>query len=244
MRQTKLIMGMPITVEIIDKNIPQNIFHKVFAYFQLIDSQFSTYKENSEISKINRKEIAPHAYSQEMREVLRMCKETKAETKGYFNAKRKGFCDPSGIVKGWAILNAAKIIKKDGYENFYVEAGGDIQVFGKRGKNKWKVGIKDPFNQSRIVKIIHIEDNGVATSGTYIRGQHIYNPKNNKKILDILSLTVIGPNIYDADRFATGAFAMGAKGINFIENLPGFEGYIIDKDGIATMTSGFERYVE
>jgi thiamine biosynthesis lipoprotein len=244
MRQTKLIMGMPITVEIIDNNIPQDVFNKVFTYFKSIDNQFSTYKENSEISKINRDELLPSSYSQEMREVLRLCMETKVKTNGYFNANRKGFCDPSGIVKGWAILNAAKIIKKYGYKNFYIEAGGDIQAFGKNGKNKWKVGIKDPFAQSKIVKIIKVEDKGVATSGTYIRGQHIYNPKNDNKILDVLSLTVIGPNIYEADRFATGAFAMGIKGINFIENLSGFEGYIIDKEGIATMTSGFEKYVE
>ena len=55
-------------------------------------------------------------------------------------------------------------------------------------------------------------------------------------------MTVIGPNVYEADRFATPAFAMGKKGIDFVENLPGLEGYMVDKDGIATMTSGFEKY--
>ncbi len=58
-----------------------------------------------------------------------------------------------------------------------------------------------------------------------------------------MSLTVIGPNIYDADRFATAAFAMGRDGIYFIENLEGFEGYMIDKNGMATFTTGFEGYV-
>ena len=76
-----------------------------------------------------------------------------------------------------------------------------------------------------------MKDEGVATSGTYIRGLHIYNPRGgNEPVSDIVSLTVIGPNIHDADRFATAAFAMGAAGINFIEQLPGYEGYIIDKD--------------
>ena len=85
----------------------------------------------------------------------------------------------------------------------------------------------------------------MATSGTYIRGQHIYNPHNRVQTFDdIVSLTVIGPNIYEADRFATAAFAMGKSGIDFIESLPGFEGYIIDSNGIATMTSGFENYVK
>jgi thiamine biosynthesis lipoprotein len=54
---------------------------------------------------------------------------------------------------------------------------------------------------------------------------------------------VIGPNIYEADRFATAAFAMESAGILFIEELEGFEGYMIDQHGLATYTSGFERYV-
>jgi thiamine biosynthesis lipoprotein len=62
-------------------------------------------------------------------------------------------------------------------------------------------------------------------------------------VTDVLSLTVIGPNIYEADRFATAAFAMGEEGIRFIERLEGFEGYMIDRRGQATFTSGFTRYI-
>jgi FAD:protein FMN transferase len=84
----------------------------------------------------------------------------------------------------------------------------------------------------------------VATSGTAIRGQHIYDPHDpDRALVEILSITVIGPNVYDADRFATAAFAMQRKGIRFIEALPGFEGYMIDADARATYTSGFERHV-
>jgi thiamine biosynthesis lipoprotein len=35
---------------------------------------------------------------------------------------------------------------------------------------------------------------------------------------------------------------MGREGIQFIEKLDGFEGYLIDKEKVATMTSGFEKY--
>ena len=74
-------------------------------------------------------------------------------------------------------------------------------------------------------------------------GLHIYNPHDgNEPVSGIVSLTVIGPNIHDADRFATAAFAMGPAGINFIEQLSGYEGYIIDKNKVATMTTGFDKY--
>ena len=85
----------------------------------------------------------------------------------------------------------------------------------------------------------------MATSGTYIRGQHIYDPYDkNKKIYGDCKPDLIGPNVYEADRFATAAFAMEKKGIDFIEKLPGLEGYTIDKNGIAEITSGFEKFTK
>lgn len=246
MKQTKLIMGMPITIEILDEDVTERAFKKVFAYFSYIDNKFSTYKKNSEITLINQGKILPQDISLDMKTVFKLSEQTKNETNGYFDIHTKEKIDPSGLVKGWAISNAVKLLKKMSFKNFYVDGGGDIQVEG-RGKNGkiWKVGIKNPFAQKEIVKIIYAENMGVATSGTYIRGQHIYNPHaRNKKITDIVSLTIIGPNIYDAKRFATAAFAMGRKGIEFVENLLGFEGYMIDSAGIATMTSGFEKYTK
>jgi len=245
MKETRVMMGMPITIEIVDPHATSNIFNEVFDYFAHIDEKFSTYKSTSEIEAINRGALALADASEEMRLVFAMCEETKRETNGYFDIKTPaGNFDPSGLVKGWAIWNAAKLLEKKGFENFYIDAGGDIQPHGRNAEGKpWAVGIKNPFNESENVKVVYVKDTGVATSGTYIRGMHIYNPRGgNAPVSDIVSLTVIGPNIHDADRFATAAFAMGANGIQFIEQLPGYEGYIIDKNKVATMTTGFEKY--
>lgn len=136
------------------------------------------------------------------------------------------------------------MLKAWGFQNFYVDAGGDIQVAGRKDGKPWRVGIRNPFNRAQHVKVLALTDQGIATSGTAIRGQHIYDPHSrNTPLLDVASITVIGPNIYEADRFATAAFALGKKGIQFIENLVGFEGYMIDAHARATLTSGFERYV-
>lgn len=245
MRQTKLLMGMPVTVEVVDISASAFDIEKVFDYFAYIDEKFSTYKPTSEISLINRKEIQKKDFSQDMKTVFFLSAETKTQTDGYFEISRNGKLDPSGLVKGWAIFNAGGMLKKAGFKNYYVEAGGDVQVSGKNGAGQaWSIGIKNPFKQNEIIQVLYLNNNeGVATSGTYIRGQHIYNPKNpNKPITDIVSLSVVGPNVYEADRFATAAFAMGKAGIIFLEKLPGLEGYVVDKDGIATMTSGWKKY--
>ncbi len=238
-------MGMPVTVEIVDDSARRSDLEEVLHYFSYIDGKFSTYKEESEISRINRGEIREESYSGDMKEILELSDKTAVETDGYFDITAPdGKIDPSGIVKGWAIYGAAKILEEKGFKNFYVDAGGDVQVNGRNSRGeKWSIGIKNPLKQDEIVKVIYADREGVATSGLYIRGRHIYNPKDFKDELEeVISLTVIGPNIYEADRFATAAFAMGRRGIEFVEKLDGFEGYSIDKKGISTMTSGFSRY--
>lgn len=244
MKQTRLLMGMPITVEVLDKGVTEKIINQVFEYFQQVENRFSVFKRNSEISKINRGEIDENEYSKEMKTVFNLSEKTKKEANGFFDIFQSGRYDPSGLVKGWAIKNAAEILQKMGFKNYYVEAGGDIQVSGvNKNGEQWRVGIKNPFIQEQIVKVVSLKNQGIATSGTYLRGQHIYNPKSKKHgITEIVSLTIIGSDVYEADRFATAAFAMGKEGINFIENLQGFEGYLIDSQGVATKTSGFEKY--
>ncbi len=236
-------MGMPIVLEIVDP-IRKEIFEEVFSYFKYVDRKFSIYKVNSEITAINNGKLKINKFSKDMKIVFRLSEETKKETGGYFDIFHNGKYDPSGLVKGWAIFNAAKILKKKGNRNFYISAGGDIQVSGKNGHGKlWTIGIRNPFKQDEIIKTVALKNGGIATSGNYIRGNHVYNPKKGNQQLDnIVSITVVGPNVYEADRFATAAFAMGKEGINFIEHLRGFEGYMIDKNGIATLTSEFERY--
>ena len=244
MRETRVLMGMPITIEIVDA--PLSVLASVFDYFAEVDGRFSTYKPDSEIMRINRGELAEPAYSPQMKEVFALAQQTRRDTDGYFSITRPdGFIDPSGLVKGWAIHNAAKLVEHMGYKNYFLDVGGDIAPGGTDAMgHAWTVGIRNPFNAGEIVKVVRPEGRGVATSGTYIRGQHIYNPYTpGHTIDDIVSITVIGPNIYEADRFATAAFAMGREGIAFVERLPGFEGYLIDTEGIATMTSGFQELV-
>ena len=239
-KQIRLIMNMPVTIELSNKQISKYAnrdMEKVFDYFRSINAKYSPFKENSEVGKLNRGEKV----SKEMAEILEMAEELKEQTGGYFDIKKPdGKIDPSGIVKGWAIKNAADILRHLGYKRFHVDAGGDAEIVGRN----WKWGIRNPFNVTEIVKVLKLNNCGIATSGTYERGQHIYDPVAKKAgITDIISMTVIGPNVFEADKFSTPAFAMGRAGIEFIEKQKDLEGYVIDKRGIATMTTGFGRYV-
>lgn len=235
-------MGMPITLEIVGEDTSE-LFDRVFGFFASVDERFSPFRADSEVNALN---AGRPVVSADMGDVLQLAEKTKQESGGYFDIRRPfGGIDPSGIVKGWAIRKAAELIQEAGYSNFYVDAGGDIQSRGVNGEGQpWRVGIRNPFNADEIVKTICPHGRGVATSGTSARGQHIYDPhRPAQAIADIVSLTVIGPDVLDADRFATAAFAMGAAGIHFIERLEGFEGYQIGVNGRAVWTSGFGSLV-
>jgi thiamine biosynthesis lipoprotein len=238
-------MGMPVQLEIVDSTATHADYEMIFDYLTTVDERFSTYKETSEISKINRGEITVNLISREMEEVFRLGEQTSKATGGYFSVHTPaGIIDPSGLVKGWAIQNAAELLKKRGFKNFYLEIAGDIQTHGQDAEgNEWSIGIQNPFAQEEIVKVVYPKGKGIATSGTYIRGSHLYDPLNSSATeFPFMSLTVLGPNVYEADRFATAAFVMGTKGLYFIDALEGFEAYGIDSKGIAHMTRGFESY--
>ncbi len=244
MKQTRLLMGMPITIELLDSGITIDHLDAVFNFFESVDERFSLYRDGSEISRINRGELQPNEYSDDMRTIFGLCALTKRQTGGYFEIAHDGRLDPTGVVKGWAIQQAAARLRAAGRRDFYIDAGGDIQISGTRHGTPWHVGIRNPFRRQENVKVLALTACGVATSGTAVRGQHIYDPfQPGVPLLEVVSLTVIGPSILEADRFATAAFAMGRRGIQFIEALPGFEGYQIDAGARATYTSGFERYV-
>lgn len=251
-RQTRLRMGMPVTVAIaLDDATPEahaqarQSIARVYDYFAWVDATFSPFRETSEVSRLNRGEFAPEEASAALSQVLLLAEKTRQETQGFFDiARPDGSIDPSGLVKGWAIARAAERLAREDWRNYAVDAGGDIQVAGTKDGQPWRVGIRNPFNRDENVKILALTDHGIATSGTATRGQHIYNPHHPDASLDeIISLTVVAPSVYDADRIATAAFAMGRRGINFIASLHGYAGYVVDATGHATYTSGLERYL-
>jgi thiamine biosynthesis lipoprotein len=245
MKQWRVVMGMPITIEIAGGNVAPAHFEQLYSYFEYVEEVFSPFRATSETSRINSGLLRVEDSSEEMRTVVRLAEKTRVETKGHFDVNRDGVFNPVGIVKGWAVYQASEMLRQAGLWDFYIEAGGDIQLSGRNGSGDyWAVGIRNPFAPDEIVKSLRLSDMGIATSGTYVRGQHIYGPlaADGATADEIVSVTVLGPNVYEADRFATAAFAMGKEGISFLERERGLEGYMIDKNGIATMTSGFSAY--
>lgn len=245
MRQTQLIMGMPIIVELVGEAARESeLINAVFDYFRLVDADFSTYKPSSYVSRINQGRLVLADCPPEVQEVFAACEVAKKQTRGYFNISHNGSLDPSGYVKGWAIESAADIMRSAGARNFMIEAGGDAQTSGhNKDGAPWRVGIRHPVETDKFAKTLLLSGQAIATSGTYERGSHIYNPYTGKVAEELVSLSVVGPSIARADVLATAAFAMGARtGMEFLVE-SGLEAYAITSELTAFATPGLNQYL-
>jgi len=125
------IMGMPIVVDVRDV-YDEAALEPVFDWLRWVDRTFSTYSEQSEISRLNHGELLLEDAHADVREVLARCEELRADTNGYFDvrAQRDDYADPSGFVKGWSVERAAAIANELGWRNCAINAGGDIRLRG------------------------------------------------------------------------------------------------------------------
>jgi len=242
-RRIEHVMGMPVIVDVRDENAEEAVVDRMFEWLRFVDATFSTYKDDSEIMRLNRGELMlEHAHS-DVRWVLERCEELRVETNGYFDASADGLLDPSGLVKGWSIERAAGILEDAGLHNFALNAGGDIAVRGGAlpEENTWRVGIQHPLQRDKIAATVAVDDGAIATSGEYERGQHVLDPHTRRPPEGVLSVTIVGPDLATADAYATAAFAQGVRAPYFTAHLRGYEAMTILADETVMFTPGFPR---
>jgi thiamine biosynthesis lipoprotein len=86
-----------------------------------------------------------------------------------------------------------------------------------------------------------IAGGAVATSGTYERGPHVLNPFSRGPATELISVTIVGPELISADAYATAAFAMGAAAPEWLQGLTGYESLVISPGGRGWSTEGFRE---
>ena len=155
--------------------------------------------------------------------------------------KQKGVkIDFGGIAKGLAVDNSINILKSFGVKQASVTAGGDTYVLGDNDGKMWRVGIKHPRAESKLVSILPLADTAISTSGDYERffiedGEryhHIINPSTGKSITGIQSVTVLTSNSTFADALSTSVFVLGLeKGMALVDKLDNVSAIIVDAKG-------------
>ena len=183
-----------------------------------VDEKFSTYKENSFVSRLRRGEIEIGDTPDDVRAVWAACESARYLSDGAFDPwKVAGGFDPSGYVKGWAADQVAQILQSAGCAHIQVNAAGDLTLRGGNLLNDgsvepWKIGVVNPENTQEVLRIFEIIDGAIATSGTYERGAHITDPYTGLIAIGAQSATVIGPDGGLTDAMATALMVTGDAG--------------------------------
>jgi FAD:protein FMN transferase len=245
LRRIEHVMGMPIIVDVRDDDLGEGVLWEavedVFEWLRWVDETFSPYKSTSEISSVDCGQLHVRDSHPDVQAVLDRCDQLRVETDGYFDARAApGHLDPSGLVKGWSVDEAAARLGSAGARNFAIYAGGDIRLRGGAlPADRWRVGIQHPVERDYLAALVESHDLAIATSGAYERGSHVVDPHTGQPPTGILSVTITGPDLSTADAYATAAFAMGLDGPEWTARLSGYEAMTILDDGRVLFTGRF-----
>ena len=216
-----------------------------------VDEVFSTYKTDSVISQLRRKEISIEECPDEVRDVWNRCIVARDLSDGAFDpwAVDGGF-DPSGLVKGWAADRCAEILQRSGAEHIQINAAGDLSLRGGHYDEKsmsvlpWSIGVVSPENRQEVVQVFEIMDGAIATSGTYERGAHILDPHSGLIAIGARSATVIGPDGGLADAMATALMVEGRDGAIWFSQpeLAEYSAWVVDRHEDIAWSVGPESF--
>lgn len=244
------IMGLPISIHVRGHHAASREAGErvaaVFAELRRVDEVLSPYREESDLSRWERRELPLAGADPMLGEALRLCDEARERTEGWFDARglpdpRDGHprLDPSGLVKGWAVERAARYLAELPEAGWCLNAGGDVVLHAPDDQPAWRVGIEHPHDPARVMRVVERRTGAVATSGSTHRGAHIVDPRTGRPATALRSVTVTGPTLLWADVYATAAVARGSSATGWLDGLDGYEALLVTSGGILRTTTGW-----
>jgi thiamine biosynthesis lipoprotein len=183
-----------------------------FGRIRQLEDVFSRFRSHSELSRFARRELDIDDIDPALRVVLDECTRLRSITAGDFDFEPRRatgnpadpVLDVNALAKGW-IIDEASVALRMTADEFLVNAGGDITATAKPSGAPWRVGIQHPTDRSAILGTFEVIKGAIATSGTYERGHHIRTTGADT----LLSVTVVGPDLGQADALSTAVYASG-----------------------------------
>ncbi|WES64156.1 FAD:protein FMN transferase [Microbacter sp. GSS18] len=239
--EVRHIMGTAVSIHVLTDRRSEidagSAMEACFADLRAVDRRFSPYREDSEISRIRRGDLALADAGPDVAEVFAACAQWERATNGMFSASWQGGFDPTGYVKGWAVERAARrhlepLLSRTGVIAVGINAGGDMQLFTAEGADwTWHVGIADPARPGDLVATVDVRTGAVATSGSAERGSHILDPRTGAAVTGVASATVVADALTAADVWATAATVAGFDDLTWLAGAGTRMGILVDDAG-------------
>jgi thiamine biosynthesis lipoprotein len=239
-RRVEQVMGMPVSLALRGRYAGtlagEDAWAAAVDELRWVDRVFSTYREDSWVSRLGRGEVDLDDCPPEVADVVALAERARLDSHGAFDVWRVGTgCggafDPSGVVKGWAVQRAFGAFADLEDTDVCLSAGGDLQCLTRvPGSPGWRIGIEDPFDPTRMIAVVPVRDGAVATSGLAHRGAHIRDPRSGTTPAVFASVTVVSADLTWADIDATAAFVLGEQAEEWLVRR-GRTGLLVRPDG-------------
>lgn len=240
-RRVEQIMGMPISLAVrgpVAASAIDAVWAEVIAELREVDRVFSTYRDDSVITRLGRGELELADCPAVVADVLELGAQASDRTDGAFSVwlptPTGRRLEPSGVVKGWAVQRASRLLHGLNAD-FCLSAGGDMvcHVTGP-GSAPWRIGIEDPRAPDRLIAVLPIFSGAVATSGAARRGAHIIDARTGLAPTGLGSVTVVADSLTDADIDATCAYLQGERAVDWLRDRSDRLGLVVRADGSTT----------
>ena len=176
------------------------------------DRRFSRFHPDSEVSRYDGGERGSPAA--DLREVLGIAARFGGLPAGAFSVRRPdGSLDTDGVVKGWAAQRAADTLTAAGLTTLLPE-----RRRRRRDPRRARAGPRlarrraGPVRPAAFLAVLEVRDGAVATSGTYERGEHVWDGRTGSPRPVCASATVVAADLTTADVLATCVLALGPDG--------------------------------
>ena len=240
-RYVEQLMGMPVSLALrgrhVDDIAAHDAWRRCLEILRGVDDMFSTYRDDSFVSRLNRGEVTVDDAPPEVREVLALGEQERRESGGAFDVRRTTYdgttrFDTDGVVKGWAVQRASRAFAGLADTDYCLSAGGDMVCHvADDSRPAWRIGIEDPHDPSTLAATVQVRRGAVATSGHAHRGHHVVDARTGAIPTGVASVTVLADDLTWADLDATAAYALGPDALTWLRGRPGRRGLVVWDDG-------------
>jgi thiamine biosynthesis lipoprotein len=248
-RFVEQVMGLPVTLALrgrhTDDEQARCAWQDCLAVLREADRVFSTYRDESYVSRLGRGELTVDACPPEVAEVLALGERARVESGGAFDVRRPGphgglVLDPSGVVKGWAVQRAAAPLLALDDTDVCLSAGGDMVCHvASPDREPWSVGVEDPLDPTRVLAVVPVRRGAVATSGHAHRGHHVVDPRTGRPTDGPWrTVSVAAASCLAANTAATAALVLGADAPDWLVGLR-LPARFVDRDGAVRTVAGW-----
>lgn len=198
-----------------------------------LERRFSQSVVDSEINHwLSGGSVSPDAIA-DFDHVLRACGRLSDESAGAFGIESAdaGRVDTAGYIKGFGMRRAAQTLRAFELANFVIGVGVDLYCSGRPdGDRQWRVAVADPHQANGAIALLDATDLAVATAVMAERGERFWRARSSS-LPPLRSFTVIGPDIAEADAYATIGFAMGEAGMEWVAERADYRSVVVRSNG-------------